>query len=1731
MAYTVESISFSASSYTFVTDYSPNLCEDAVLVFVNFEDNNIPDNIIDYVSVSGPGKPALKNGPVPGTVLCVLSNYLSKGVIRVYSNEDTSIKAELNLRKLYRDPEEGYDFVCYTTVKPGTRFVLHTSGMYARTAEEQSMSFHTDSSLITLDDVVFTMDTDRRTTYTAVFTAGNTPGTAIVTNTSDFPKIDKRKWVVKIGDDSDYVPVAGVTISPTRIDNLAVSTGYAVATATVTPANATYPEVHFHVPMSGKIITERISGLSTKVTAFAAGYSRLIAEDCDGNDWRWIPVYSIIATDLNVVISKTSLSMRIGNEETLQATIVEEGNEHVAEGSEVTWSSSNSNVASVDSSGKITAISSGTATIKATLAADSSKYDICTVTVSPDDTPDDPDTPDTPDTPDVPDTPSTSGVDTIIRIDYINGQFQMKKLYEGNLKFDVNYPIETLGIYEAESVQKVYWVDGKNQPRMINIMEDSINYIDTSFDFLPTLQLNERVEIEKIFNHGGLFPSGVIQYALTYSNEFGQESAIFYSSPLLYLTEEVKGSAADAIPNCSFRIKVTNPDKHFQKINVYSIIRTSLEGTVTTRLATQLEITNENTIEFVDNNTSGETVDNTSLLYKGGEYLSAYTLDQKDNTLFLGNIKLLREPIENTLKEDIKKGVTISFNSGEVPLTRDEDYFEYSFELNSTPSYMRSNEVYRYGIQFQDERGKWTSPVYLDDKSTTLKPYIDTDINVVNVPRVQYSLDSQLKQTLANKGYKKYRMVVVYPTEGERSCIAQGVLNPTVFSLSSRYKNSAFSQSSWFFRPINDKLVEWPTADSPSTNVVLMPDEWRNMHLLPSAKSIFGEIQVQENIGKLDNNNIPIEKYWATVETESDLDYNSTKNIGVGNLNDFAVDTSIVTLNSPDLEDTTRNYYDDLKLRIVGLLPLQYSRRWGKYDLQTSTPAAGSIVNPAFGFYNPEYSEFPNLNNKYSLRNWGAYIDHTAMINYPTDGLDNPNKGLAIAVYPWQRTGAINGTITTEDGEATSVLKLKRLSNKIDIDPDRQLFFDTPWLADTGSGKGIGEVNILRQDNAGICKLPLPLNSNYLSKYKDLTYLGEADTTIFPNYTTSSLYFWAEPGDVYTQDSGVVSGVQLQEIGLLKNKNYGMWLRGSGNTLPDDRYTALRNPVRMQYKSTTHAVFAFNNTAAHKLYSLPIPASFINSNYKGVANPDNIVDTNLAVGRPFFMSEDSTGPFAFDKYIEYPTYDPVDMSRYRDGFFWIGELYRDIDESTLFGGKSDYAIENNKWVPCSPATNLNNMAESNEGDTFFQKWDCLKTYAYNSDAENSVTEILSFYVETHKNIDGRYDRNRNSLDNTYMTPLNFNLMNTVYNQRNNFFNYRVLSDEFYKNNIFPNQITWSATKSYGEPIDSWTNIPLISTLDLDGDKGKISAIRRWNNTLLAFQDKGISEIIFNPRVQINPTDGVPIELATSGKVEGKRYISNIVGCLNKWSIATMKSGIFFVDDLNESINILGGAIRDLSEEKGFKVWTEKYTSTNIWNPKDAKNFRSFYNPNTREVYLVNKETCLCFSEYMNQFTSFYSYEDVPAMFSVQDIDLSIKNGYLWQQRAGEYSNFYDNLQDYYIQYKINPTPYSDKTFTNLEYRADMFNNDNLTDKSFDTLEVWNAYQHGENELKYKKAQVSNLKKKFRIWRTDIPRDTKEDRRGFNRMRNPWINLKLKVSKGNYSKYKMEFHDLLVKYYE
>ena len=394
-------------------------------------------------------------------------------------------------------------------------------------------------------------------------------------------------------------------------------------------------------------------------------------------------------------------------------------------------------------------------------------------------------------------------------------------------------------------------------------------------------------------------------------------------------------------------------------------------------------------------------------------------------------------------------------------------------------------------------------------------------------------------------------------------------------------------------------------------------------------------------------------------------------------------------------------------------------------------------------------------------------------------------------------------------------------------------------------------------------------------------------------------------------------------------------------------------------------------------------------------------------------------------------------------------------------------------------------------------------------------------VETHVNLLGRYDKHKELDDILNVDNTNFTQINDVYSQPNNFFTYTIL-DEKYQNIEHANQITYSLNKIPTSDIDLWTSITLSSAFNLDGSKGKLNKIINFNDTLITFQDRAISAINFNNRTALSTESGVPIEIANSGKVNGYSIIIDNVGCQNKQSICQASSGIYFIDDLNKIFyNFNKEGISNISS-KGMSLWFKQNLTSKE---------KVFYDCLTHDVYLINKGYCITYNEDLQSFVSFMDYNDIDSLFNLVGNTFILKNESTIIPKkmfAGDYTG------NYSIEYKINPEPLIDKTFTNIEYIADCIPNNVKIDTvgktlnlPFDKLNVWNEYQEGITSLTSRYSHP-NFERKFRIWRVDVPRDTKEGR-GLNRIRNPWMYLKL--SKDSNDKDKMVFHNLLVKYYK
>lgn len=1367
-------------------------------------------------------------------------------------------------------------------------------------------------------------------------------------------------------------------------------------------------------------------------------------------------------------------------------------------------------------------------------------------------------------------------------------------LYSGDLGFSAGNPIESISVYEDERIQKVYWTDGINQPRVINIAELNPQWNNNSFNFVKNVTYSGGITVSKNIISFGSFAPGVIQYCFTYYDLYGAETNIFYTTPLYYVSFSNRGAGPEETVSCSFNISIPNYDTRFEYLRIYSILRTSIDATPQVRRVVDISVRDAvGTIVYTDTGTSGEVLDPTDLLFIGGEPILAGTLAQKDNTLFLGDITVLREPI-NTTTKTLCRSIPVSVTQKTLTLPDNANVGNYSYtsQLNNNNSeitYYRRGEVYRLGLQAQHYTGRWSDVVFIKDYEVTT-PIANSGVNM-SINNLTGTVSTSIISALAAQGYVKVRPMVVFPDANNRNIICEGVCCPTVYNVEDRWTNSPFSQASWFFRP---NAADWSASGALSFNVDFKYGKWaefRHNYPIPSNQARNAEIQCISNA--------PIRPLlglaWGTATESSDDETWVSQNKEC-----YYVDQSIFTFHSPDVEFSsdlsTLESKDSLKFRIVGYVPISAS--YSDIDIEATAPSNYSKGKNAQGVYEFKPTVAPGFvktqvtattdNTQYG---WRSLLSGTLWFD---DFSESINKNFLLelpvgfVVYPWHKSGALN---TGSSTSSVSQLKHKKMSIFRFSKNTKMLGTSSFW---TGAVSGITKFD---STEVSMVKLPMQASTS------DVTYYGNIDKIVTPHgrpkgtisardYDAMPLadpslnsatedYIKELPGayPIVIGDNGIsVSNTQRHylsnpdlydpssndfgwelanvrvygEYNTIFNNEY-MYLDliainvgTTPSTLQYKRYiyndtkTTSTDPVSIKYKSTPHLVIGLKQTDGTQLV-LPTHSGSCSVN-----------------GDSYYSSTNR----AFWGNVTAVSQQIVALSDLgNDGYLWLGEVYRDdINPSTRFGGTSDEAIENNSWVPAGEPVDIvdnNNDPVSSDisivwsqGDTYYQRYDCLKTYPFTMDDINSVSDTLSFMCETRVNIDGRYDRNRGQLSNLYATPTNINLINPAYSQRNNYFSYRGLNSHKVNSSYFPNTITWTKTKTNGEIIDKWTSISLASILNVDGDKGKVRALRRYNNDILSFQDRGISQILYNENVQIATTTGVPIEIANSGKVSGKRYISNHIGCYNKWSICSTPTGIYFMDDIGKDIFLFNGKLNNISDRLGFHSWiVQNFPELKIWNPRDFATGGeiTYYDKINGDVMFITGNTCLTFSEPLSHFSSFYSYERTPYFANLEDrsilwhlddsigTTLSDSNKYqAWMHREGNYNYFFNVYQPFYTTIVVNEHPLMDKIFNNLEYRGDTFTpgGEYLYSNTFDKLETWNEYQRGIanlNDTTDWGYTTSNLKKKFRIWRAIIPRNTTGGSYRRDRMRNPWLYLKLSKETANSNK--TILHDLVVHYFE
>jgi hypothetical protein len=305
----------------------------------------------------------------------------------------------------------------------------------------------------------------------------------------------------------------------------------------------------------------------------------------------------------------------------------------------------------------------------------------------------------------------------------------------------------------------------------------------------------------------------------------------------------------------------------------------------------------------------------------------------------------------------------------------------------------------------------------------------------------------------------------------------------------------------------------------------------------------------------------------------------------------------------------------------------------------------------------------------------------------------------------------------------------------------------------------------------------------------------------------------------------------------------------------------------------------------------------------------------------------------------------------------------------------------------------------------------------------------------------------------------------------------------------------------------------------------------FNDEIFTLQDRAIANISISPRVQVQGSDGLSVQLGTGSILDRYKYINTESGSINKWGIIPTSQGIYYYDLLNKSFMLFNGQIRNLSDVNGMHSYFIKNTEMDdlkIDNPLIKQGISAGYDQINDDVFMTfhkeNKPFTISYNEKRGQFISFYDY--LPSMYISKGQYFITTNPDLksiYRQYDGEYNNFYGVNYPSYIVLNVNPEADLDTVFDNIMYKSEVYLNDiDQPDKTLTKVRLYNEYQDS-GLIPLTVGRNSNLRRKFRDWNAILPRNQSSR----ERIRNPWVKLVLQFD--NTSNYKLILHDILVSY--
>ena len=438
-------------------------------------------------------------------------------------------------------------------------------------------------------------------------------------------------------------------------------------------------------------------------------------------------------------------------------------------------------------------------------------------------------------------TTDNNGFDCIWKIQYDN--YDITLLYMRNLSFSSNCPVQVINNFENKNIDKIYWADGNNQLRFLNIehsianqdLEELIDVPVSVIDMVGKYTLSQPI-ITSI-SAGGIHTSGMIQYAYNLYRLNSSQTKISPLSELISLDKGyLGGGSLNEVVGASPILSISGIDRSFTNIKVYAIKYTSYNEVPSISVIDDRGIPSNGSIQVYDDGNVISTLSLEEFIFLGSDIVIPKHINTKFNRLFLANYKEVNFDINLDCRAySFNSSGTATvyknlYSNAGVPsgtpftITTDADYTNsalikhdsvnlnynsHKFQKNGTTyggegkyikyeltqttlynknsKYFKDEEVYRIGIEFYNSYGQYSQPKWIADfraREGNLRGYYNT-LSVTLKPEFFTWLNTNSFASVYDKPIG-YKIVVADRGENDKTIVAGGLLGTMMIN----YKQS-----------------------------------------------------------------------------------------------------------------------------------------------------------------------------------------------------------------------------------------------------------------------------------------------------------------------------------------------------------------------------------------------------------------------------------------------------------------------------------------------------------------------------------------------------------------------------------------------------------------------------------------------------------------------------------------------------------------------------------------------------------------------------------------------------------------------------------------------------------------------------------------------------------------------------------------------------------------------------